>query len=87
MPALAREQSCRHRSPAITSDRVSNVPMLMEAASTLPLRPPPVSVQDVISPGSVNDNQVRFARPGRYAMVCFFGAHDRLGMYRIFRVR
>lgn len=48
---------------------------------------PPVSVQDVISPGSVNDNQVRFARPGRYAMVCFFGAHDRLGMYRIFRVR
>ena len=47
----------------------------------------PVSVQDVISPGSTNDNRVRFQRRGRYAFVCFFGEHNKLGMYRVFRVR
>jgi hypothetical protein len=47
----------------------------------------PVEVQGVISQGSANDNEVRFARRGRYAMVCFFGEHNRLGMYRIYRVR
>lgn len=47
----------------------------------------PLEVQDLISPGSVNDNEVEFQRPGRYAFVCFFGAHNRLGMYRVFNVR
>jgi hypothetical protein len=48
---------------------------------------PPITVQNLISPGSVNDDEVRFARRGRYAFVCFFGAHNAFGMYRIFRVR
>jgi hypothetical protein len=48
---------------------------------------PPVSLQSLISPGSTNDNQVRFPRRGRYAFVCFFGEHNRLGMYKVFRVR
>jgi hypothetical protein len=47
----------------------------------------PVEVQGVISQGSTNDNEVRFRRRGRYAMVCFFGEHNRLGMYRVYRVR
>ena len=47
----------------------------------------PVSVQDLISPGTVNDNEITFQRAGRYALVCFFGEHNRLGMYRIVRVR
>jgi hypothetical protein len=47
----------------------------------------PVDVQGLISQGSTNDNEVSFGRPGRYAMVCFFGEHNRLGMYRIYRVR
>ena len=48
---------------------------------------PPVSLQSLISPGTTNDNAVRFARKGRYAFVCFFGEHNRLGMYKVFRVR
>lgn len=48
---------------------------------------PPVTVQGVISQGSTNDNEVQFARKGRYAMVCFFGEHNRLGMYRVYKVR
>lgn len=48
---------------------------------------PPVTVQGVISGGTTNDNEVKFARKGRYAMVCFFGEHNRLGMYRVYRVR
>jgi hypothetical protein len=48
---------------------------------------PPVTVQGLISQGTTNDNEVRFARRGRYAMVCFFGEHNRLGMYRVYRVR
>jgi hypothetical protein len=47
----------------------------------------PLTVQNLISPNSVNDNAVRFARRGRYAFVCFFGEHNRLGMVRVFRVR
>lgn len=47
----------------------------------------PVMVQNLISPGSVNTNPVRFQRRGRYALVCFFGEHNRLGMYRVVRVR
>ncbi len=47
----------------------------------------PVDVQGLISQGSTNDNVVRFPRRGRYGMVCFFSEHNRLGMYRIYRVR
>jgi hypothetical protein len=47
----------------------------------------PVDVQGLISQGSTNDNEVRFPRRGRYAMVCFFSEHNRLGMYRVYRVR
>jgi hypothetical protein len=48
---------------------------------------PPVTVQGVISGGTTNDNEVQFARKGRYAMVCFIGAHNELGMYRVYKVR
>jgi hypothetical protein len=48
---------------------------------------PPVAVQGLVSQGTTNDNEVRFPRRGRYAMVCFFGEHNRLGMYRVYRVR
>ena len=48
---------------------------------------PPFSLQSLISPGTTNDNAVRFPRRGRYAFVCFFGEHNRLGMYKVFRVR
>lgn len=48
---------------------------------------PPVTVQGLISQGTTNDNNVEFARKGRYAMVCFFGEHHRLGMYRVYKVR
>jgi hypothetical protein len=48
---------------------------------------PPVDVQGLVSQGSTNDNEVRFPRRGRYGMVCFFSEHNRLGMYRVYRVR
>jgi hypothetical protein len=48
---------------------------------------PPFSLQSLISPGTTNDNAARFPRRGRYAFVCFFGEHNRLGMYKVFRVR
>ena len=48
---------------------------------------PPITVQNLLSPASANDNEVRFPRRGRYAFVCFFGAHNALGMQRIYRVR
>ena len=47
----------------------------------------PVDVQGLISQGSASDNEVRFPRRGRYGMVCFFSEHNRLGMYRVYRVR
>jgi hypothetical protein len=48
----------------------------------------PYSLQGVISGGNVaNDQEVRFARAGRYGLVCFFGEHHRLGMYRLVTVR
>jgi hypothetical protein len=47
----------------------------------------PVDVQGLISQGSTNDNDVTFPRRGRYGMVCFFSEHNRLGMYRVYRVR
>jgi hypothetical protein len=48
----------------------------------------PTVLQNIISGGGVtNDQQVSFARAGRYALVCFFNEHHRLGMYRVVRVR
>jgi hypothetical protein len=47
----------------------------------------PVDMQGLISPGTTNDTEVSFPRRGRYGMVCFFSEHNRLGMYRIVRVR
>lgn len=46
-----------------------------------------INVQGLISQGSTNDNEVNFGRPGRYAMVCFFSEHNRLGMFRVYQVR
>jgi uncharacterized cupredoxin-like copper-binding protein len=48
----------------------------------------PVGVQALISGGgTANDQQLRFPRAGRYGFVCFFDGHERLGMYRVIRVR
>ena len=47
----------------------------------------PSSVQDVLSPTTTNDNEIKFPKAGRYALVCFFGEHNALGMYRVVKVR
>jgi hypothetical protein len=48
----------------------------------------PTLLQNILSGGGQsNDQQVSFARSGRYALVCFFNEHNRLGMYRIVTVR
>ena len=48
----------------------------------------PVGLQNIISGGNTsNDQDVRFTRAGRYGLVCFFGEHHELGMYRVVRVR
>ena len=48
----------------------------------------PNFLQTVISGGgNFNDQEVRFSRTGRYALVCFFNEHNRVGMYRVVNVR
>jgi hypothetical protein len=48
----------------------------------------PYGLQSIISGGNTaNDQEVRFPRAGRYGLVCFFGEHHRLGMYRLVTVR
>ena len=48
----------------------------------------PSVLQTILSGGgNFNDQQVSFARTGRYALVCFFNEHNRLGMYRVVTVR
>jgi hypothetical protein len=48
----------------------------------------PTALQNVLSGGgNFDDQQVSFARTGRYALVCFVTEHNRLGMYRIVTVR
>jgi len=48
----------------------------------------PTALQTVLSGGgNFDDQQVSFARAGRYALVCFFNEHNRLGMYRVVNVR
>jgi hypothetical protein len=48
----------------------------------------PITIEGLLSGGgATNDQQVRFPRAGRYALLCFFNEHQRLGMYRILDVR
>ena len=48
----------------------------------------PTVLQTILSGGgNSDDQQVSFARAGRYALVCFFNEHNRLGMYRVVTVR
>jgi hypothetical protein len=48
----------------------------------------PTFVHTIISGGgNFDDQQVTFSRAGRYALVCFFNEHNRLGMYRVVNVR
>jgi hypothetical protein len=48
----------------------------------------PTALQTILSGGgNFDDQQVSFARPGRYTLVCFFNEHNRLGMYRVVSVR
>jgi hypothetical protein len=48
----------------------------------------PTALQTVLSGGgNFDDQQVSFARSGRYALVCFINEHNRLGMYRVVTVR
>jgi hypothetical protein len=48
----------------------------------------PYDVQNILGGGNTaNDQEVQFPRPGRYGLVCFIYEHQRLGMYRIVRVR
>ena len=53
----------------------------------------PSEPQGLITPGAVNDNEVSFAKAGRYMLVCFFSTrqkntqHNQIGMYRAVTVR
>jgi hypothetical protein len=47
----------------------------------------PVTVSSIISGNAADDQQVSFTRAGRYALICFVGEHQRLGMYRVVTVR
>ena len=53
----------------------------------------PSEPQGIVSPGSVNDSEVSFAKAGRYMLVCFFSTrettrgHNQIGMYRAVQVR
>jgi hypothetical protein len=48
----------------------------------------PSLLQGLISGGGVaNDQEVRFAKAGRYGLICFIHEHQELGMVRIVRVR
>jgi hypothetical protein len=43
--------------------------------------------QALITRGADSVNEVRFARAGRYALICFFENHAQQGMYRVVNVR
>jgi hypothetical protein len=48
----------------------------------------PYGLQNILSGGNTsNDNEVKFAKAGRYGLVCFFDEHHRVGMYRIVTVK
>ena len=49
---------------------------------------PPYGLQGIISGGNTaNDQEVKFPKAGKYGLVCFFGEHHVLGMYRVVKVR
>ena len=46
-----------------------------------------IEAQSLITRGTVNYNELRFPKRGRYVMVCFFEGHNAQGMFRFVRVR
>jgi hypothetical protein len=46
-----------------------------------------IEAQSLVTRGAVNYNELRFAKRGRYVMVCFFEGHNTQGMFRFVRVR
>ena len=46
-----------------------------------------IELSSIITRGSVTDQDVRFPRRGRYALVCFIEDHQAQGMYRVVNVR
>lgn len=48
---------------------------------------PPSEPQTLVTTRATNDNELRFDRPGRYLLVCFFNGHNQRGMYKTVRVR
>ena len=46
-----------------------------------------LELTNILTRGASADQEVRFARRGRYVMVCFFEGHNAQGMYRFVNVR
>jgi len=46
-----------------------------------------IELSSILTRGSVTDQDVRFPRQGRYALVCFIENHQAQGMYRVVNVR
>jgi hypothetical protein len=46
-----------------------------------------IEAQSLITRDAVNYNELRFAKRGRYVLVCFFEGHSTQGMFRFVRVR
>ena len=46
-----------------------------------------VELTNILTRGASADNEVTFAKRGRYVLVCFFENHNAQGMYRFVRVR
>jgi hypothetical protein len=46
-----------------------------------------LELTSILTRGAVADQEVKFNRRGRYALVCFFEGHQAQGMYRIVTVR
>jgi hypothetical protein len=46
-----------------------------------------VEVSNILTRGSVTNQEVRFSKRGRYVLACFFENHNAQGMYRFVRVR
>jgi hypothetical protein len=71
----------------VTTARVRRA-VRSERAFTRLVAGPPYTLQNFLSGGRLaNDNEVRFPRAGRYALVCFVYEHHVLGMVRTVTVR
>ena len=46
-----------------------------------------IELTNILTRGATADNEVTFAKRGRYVLVCFFENHNAQGMYRFVRVR